>query len=149
MCLVERTLNASPLTPVSDDPSDLEALTPNDFLIGPRVLAQPLLPDASRYVDCRKMYKLAQSYNEMTCQRWPKEYFPQCNVRAKWNRTAKQTSEVGDLVWLIDESVKKHFYKTTRVMEVFPGADGIVRSAKIKTEDGELERPAVKMAPLF
>ena len=48
MCLVEQTLNAIPLTPVSDDPSDLEALTPNDCLFGPRVLAQPLLPDASR-----------------------------------------------------------------------------------------------------
>ena len=34
MCLVEQTLNARPLTSVSDDSDDLEALTPNHFFIG-------------------------------------------------------------------------------------------------------------------
>ena len=33
MCLVEQTLNARPLTSVSDDPDDLEASTPNRFLL--------------------------------------------------------------------------------------------------------------------
>ena len=34
MCLVEQTLNAIPLTALSDDPEDLTALTPNHFLLG-------------------------------------------------------------------------------------------------------------------
>ena len=34
MCLLEHTLNARPLTSASDDPDDLEALTPNHFLLG-------------------------------------------------------------------------------------------------------------------
>ena len=33
MCLVEQTLNARPLTAISDDPEDLTALTPNHFLL--------------------------------------------------------------------------------------------------------------------
>ena len=70
MCLVEQTLNAGPLKPVSDDPEDLGALTPNHFLLGWSVLAEPLMPDAVRYVDCRKMYKAAQAYNQMICSRW-------------------------------------------------------------------------------
>ena len=41
MCLVEQTLNARPLTSVSDDPDDLEALTPNHFLLGRANLALP------------------------------------------------------------------------------------------------------------
>ena len=32
-CLVEQALNNRSLTPVSDDPNDLEALTPNHFLL--------------------------------------------------------------------------------------------------------------------
>ena len=53
--LVEQALNARPLTPVSGDPEDLEASTPNHFLLGRPVLAEPLMPDAVTYVDCRKM----------------------------------------------------------------------------------------------
>ena len=57
ICLVQQTLNARPLTPVSDDPEDLGALKPNHFLLGGPVLAEPLMPDAVIYV-----YKVAQAY---------------------------------------------------------------------------------------
>ena len=66
MCLVEQALNARPVTSVSDDPYNLEGLTPNHFLIGPRFIAQPLLPEASRQVD------VAESYIKMLWQRWTK-----------------------------------------------------------------------------
>ena len=39
--LVEGSLNARPLTPVSDDPDSLEALTPNHFLLGQHILTFP------------------------------------------------------------------------------------------------------------
>ena len=56
MCLVEQTLIARPLTSVSDDPDDLEALTPNHFLMGRANLAKPFLPDAQRYTDLRRVF---------------------------------------------------------------------------------------------
>ena len=148
MCLVEQTLNARPITPVSDDPDDLEALTPNHFLLGSRVIAQPLIPDATRYVDCRKMYKVAQAYNDMIWKRWTNEYIPQCNIRCKWNRSSRNL-KVGELVWLVDDQLKRCYYRMARVIEVYPGGDGVVRSAKIKTAEGELRRPVVKLAPVF
>ena len=36
-----------------------------------------------------------------------------------------------------------------RVLEVFHESDGRVRSALVKTEDGKLKRPVVKLAPMF
>ena len=36
-----------------------------------------------------------------------------------------------------------------RVLELYHGSDGRVRSALVKTEDGKLKRPVVKLAPLF
>ena len=49
MCLVEQTLNARPLTSVSDNTDDLEALTPNHyFLLGRANLATTLLTEAQR-----------------------------------------------------------------------------------------------------
>ena len=37
----------------------------------------------------------------------------------------------------------------TRVLEVYPRSDGVVGSAKIRTCMGELQRPAVKLGPVF
>ena len=36
-----------------------------------------------------------------------------------------------------------------RVLEVYHGSDGRVRSALVRTEDGKLKRPVVKLAPMF
>ena len=56
MCLVEDSLDARPLTPVSDDPGSLEALTPNQFLLG-----QHSLWSSENYSHF-KCYARAQSY---------------------------------------------------------------------------------------
>ena len=57
--------------------------------------------------------------------------------------------EVNDLVWIVDEYVKRAHYKMGRVLEVYHGSDGRVRSALVKTEEGKLKRPVVKLAPMF
>ena len=65
MCLVEQTLNAGPLTAVSDDPEDLTALTPNHFLLGQENASAPFMPSSERYHDLRKSFKTVQAYAEM------------------------------------------------------------------------------------
>ena len=57
--------------------------------------------------------------------------------------------EVNDLVSIVDENVKRAHHKMTRVLEVYHGSDGRVRSALVKTGDGKLKRPVVKLAPTF
>ena len=49
----------------------------------------------------------------------------------------------------MDENVKRAHYKMGRVLEVYHGSDGRVRSALVKTEDGKLKRSVVTLAPLF
>ena len=51
MCIVEQTLIARPLTPVSSDVNDLEELTPNHFLLGTTNVCLPYLPCAEEFVD--------------------------------------------------------------------------------------------------
>ena len=67
----------------------------------------------------------------------------------KWIKEEVRQLEVNDLVWKVDENVKKAHYTMTRVLEVYHGSVGRVRSALVKTEDGKLKRPVVKLAPMF
>ena len=61
MCLVEQILNARPITPASDDPNDLEALTPNHFILGRANICIPFIPNAELYANHRKMFRLLSS----------------------------------------------------------------------------------------
>ena len=85
----------------------------------------------------------------MIWTRWTKEYLPEGNVRNKWDKDDVRQMKVNDLVWVVDENVKRSDYKMARVVEVQEGRDGRVRSATVVTKDGKLKRPVVKLAPLF
>ena len=149
MCLVEQTLHDRPLTSVSAYPDDLEALTPNHFLMGRTILATPFLPDGQRYTDLRRVFRVSQAYSDMIWSRWTKEYMPEWNVRNKWNKDDVRQLKVNYLVWVVYENVKRSNYKMARVLEMQEGSDGRVRSATVVTKDGKLKRPVVKLAPLF
>ena len=149
MCLVEQILNGRPLTPVSSDVSDLNALTPSDFLIGRESKCLPYIPAAEQFVDHRKLFKQAQAYADLIWNRFRKEYVPLLNSRSKWQASASKTLDEGDLVWLIEDSDKRGHYHLGRVLEVFPGADGVIRSSRVQTKDGVYKRPIVKLAPVL
>ena len=60
-CLVENALNSRPITPVSADPCNLNAITPNHFILGENSTGIPSLVGNKEY-DHRKRYARAQSY---------------------------------------------------------------------------------------
>ena len=86
----------------------------------------------------------------MIWTRWLTDYRPEWNKRSKLESESERNLETGELVWLVDEFLKRSDYKMARVIETFPGSsDGIVRSATVKTNTGTYKRPVVKLAPLF
>ena len=102
-CLVEHALSSRPLTPVSADPSDLGAITPNHFLLGNQATRMPSIVGVDEF-DHRKRYARAQSYAIAIWARWLKEYVPALNRRAKWQTPAEHHLKVGDLVGMVEES---------------------------------------------
>ena len=149
MCIVEQTLNARPLTPVSSDVNDLEALTPNHFLLGNTNVCLPYLPCAEEFVDHRKLFRQTQAYANLIWDRFRKEYLPTLNNRQKWRSTTNENLTEGDLVWLIEDSNKRGYYNLGRVTETIEGSDGVIRSAKVRTNNGVYKRPVVKLAPVL
>ena len=149
MCIVEQTLNGRPLTQVGSDVNDLEALTPNHFLLGYKNVCLPYLPCAEEFFDHRKIFRQTQAYANLIWDRFRKEYLPTLNNRQKWRSTANETLKEGDLVWLIKDSDKRGYYNLGRVTETIDGSDGGIRSAIVRTNDGVYKRPVVKLAPVL
>ena len=119
--LVEQTLNARPLTAVSDDPENLTALTRNHFLLGQEIAIAPFMPSNERNPDLQKSFQTAQAYADMIWKRWTREYLPQWNQRSKWSKEHVRNLNERKLVWMVDDSVKRCEYKMGRVIKVFKG----------------------------
>ena len=146
-CLVEHARNARPLTPVSANPSELGAITPNHFL-GNQATAIPSIVGVDEF-DHRKRYARAQSYANTIWSRWIKEYVPALNRRSKWQTPAEQQLKTGDLVWVVEETNPRGHFPTARITELRYGSDSIARSAVVRTSTGSVVCPLVKLVPLL
>ena len=81
-CLVENALNSRPLSPVSADPCNFNAITPNHFLLGEYSTGIPSVFGNNEF-DHRKRYDRAQSYANAIWSRWIREYVSTLNRRSK------------------------------------------------------------------
>jgi len=102
---VERILNGRPLTPVSSDPRDFEALIPNHFLAGVTDPSYPL----GRFLKAdgyRILWRLAGLLADHFWSCWLKEYMLILQQRQKW-LTPKRNFRVRDIVLVGDESTKR------------------------------------------
>ena len=106
--LVENALNSRPLTPVNADPCDLNAITPNDFLLGEYSTGIPSAVGNKQF-DHRKRYARAQSLANAIWSHWIREYVPTLNRRSKFQRPAEQHLKTGDLFWIVEETNSKGY----------------------------------------
>ncbi|CAB4022425.1 hypothetical protein AC249_AIPGENE7361, partial, partial [Paramuricea clavata] len=103
---VEGILNSRPITPVSSDPLDLEALTPNHILIHRPNLNSPFDVVSDCEINSRKKYRQAQVLANMFWNRWLKEYLPLLTKRNKWTDEVRNL-EKDDLVLVVEPNVSR------------------------------------------
>lgn len=145
---VEALVNSRPLTPVSDDVIDMEALTPNHFIMGRSSTALPACITYNDNVPPRKRWKQVQSVAQQFWDRWRKEYLPTLTSRHKWINSKKNV-QVGDLVMVEDSSsLVRGNWSLGRIIHVFPGRDGYVRKVEVLTNGGKYVRPVTKISQL-
>ena len=145
--LVEQSLNSRPLVPVSSDATNLDAMTPNHFLLG---TTSSTLPSHQRAdVDHRKRYARAQAYSDAIWYRWLRDYVPSLNRRTKWSAHSDRDMKTGDLVWIFEPTSPRGHYPLARVVKLNYGPDSVARSAELKTTTGNLVRPIVKLASVL
>ena len=122
---IEGILNSRPITHVSNDAEDIEALTPNQFLL---LRANPSYGDAEvsdGEINSTKMWQRSQALANFFWRRFTKEYLPSLIERKKW-KEKKQNSVLG----------QNHVYSS--------GRDGLVRAFIVLHTDDELQSSLLK-----
>lgn len=80
-------------------------------------------------------------------KRWLREWLPSLSPRKKWGKE-KRDLEVGDLVLVLSTDTPRGKWPLGRIVQVFPGPDGHVRTADVRVKGSILRRPIVKLCPL-
>ena len=150
---IEAVINARPLTPLSDDLSDVRPLSPNDFLRDTSSGAEGFITaqtdletnDTGRSLGARWRHR--QEVLSHLWRRWHKEY-----VRELRNARRETASDprVGDLVLVGDNpSSSPVSWKSGRIIQLYTGRDGLPRSASVQLSNGtQISRPVQRLYPL-
>lgn len=146
---IEACVNSRPITPLSDDPSDLNALTPGHFLIGENLitLTEPRPLDYTK-VSYQRRWEMLQAMYQHFWQRWHQEYLSTLINRTKWTQR-EQNIKIDDMVIMKEENLPPSRWRIGRIIDVFKAADGCVRSVRVRTETGDYNRPIAKLGVLF
>ena len=78
---------------------------------------------------------------------WSKEYLSRLQLRPKWNRSDHDIA-IGDLVLIKDDRLPPNQWKLGRITDLHPGPDSLVRVVSVKTNNGIIKRPLVKICKL-
>lgn len=150
LCQTEAFLNSRPISPLNDDPTSLNALTPGHFLVFEELVRIPDERDFRNIPDNRlERPELIQKMLQNLWDRWHHEYVTTLINRSKW-LTQERNLEVGDMVIVKEENVPPIQWKLGRVQEVFPNKiDDLVRSVIVRTPSGVYKRPITKLGLLL
>ena len=143
----EALINSRPLTYQSADPEDDIPLTPNHLIhgqIGGKFA--PEVPDEVAY-NPKKRWHRVQELIRHFWHHWLREWIPSLSPRRKWFNE-QNNIKVGDVVLLISPDSTRVQWPLGRVIEVYPGKDGHVRSVKLQVGEKQYVRPLVKLCPL-
>ena len=144
---VESIVNSRPLTHISDDVNDLQALTPNHILFGLHRNWGYVAETSGDDITSRKKWRQVQALRNLFWDQWKKQYLPTLTQRRKWKEKIPNLKP-GALVLLDDDTPKRRSWPLARVTKVLPGDDGIVRVAEILTKDGSYTRPVTRLLRL-
>lgn len=148
LCQVEAFVNSRPISPLNDDPTTLNALTPGHFLVFEPLVCLPEEVDlretpVNRLQRWEHVTKMLQHFWD----RWHHEYLTTLTNRTKW-LTKERDLRIGDMVIIKDDNIPPMKWKLGRIEEILPGKDTLVRSVIVRTAVGVYKRPIVKLGLL-
>ncbi|UYV65562.1 hypothetical protein LAZ67_3004702 [Cordylochernes scorpioides] len=142
---VQSIMNGRPLTYVSEEMEDPQPLTPAMFL---RHKGNIKFPEGDLTEKDRLQFSYAwrKSLEQELKNRFRSEYLSHLINKNKGKNS--HNLRIGDIVVIGSDLRKRTEWPLGRIIELYPGKDGIVRVAKLKTGDGIIIRPVQRLCPM-
>ena len=133
---------------MSSDPMDLQPLTPAHFLVGESLTSLSNV-DVTEILTTRlDRWPSIQRTLQDFWKQWVAEYINTLQSRTKW-QTPQENLTIDDLVIVREDNLSPLKWKVGRVVELHPGADGLIRVATVRTSSGELKPSIAKVCKLL
>ncbi|XP_059217949.1 uncharacterized protein LOC131994894 [Stomoxys calcitrans] len=117
---IESVLNSRPLSPMSENPTDLIPLTPGHFLRGTSLMA--IAEDCSDNLPLLNRWQRLKALQIQFSKRWKTEYICELQRRYKW-KSAQQNLKENDFVVVKEDNIPPNEWCLGRVLKVFKGKD--------------------------
>ncbi|XP_070508892.1 uncharacterized protein [Chironomus tepperi] len=138
LCKIEAILNSRPITPISEDPNDFQALTPGHFLIGRPLNSKLERNMVDKQTSQLKRWDMIQQAQQLFWKHW---YTDIINAQLRPKNSQNEIKYcLNDLVLIMDSNVPSMKWKLGRIINLHPGRDGKIRNVTIKTSTSKLDR---------
>lgn len=144
---IEAILNSRPIAPLSENPEDLDVLTPGHFLVGEALTASIESDYLNLKADHLTRWELCGRMKQEFWAKWSNDYISSLQTRKKWTEN-QRNFKVGDMVLIKEENTAPLFWPLGRIERIYRGNDENVRVAEIYTKGKVYKRPIGKLALL-
>nr|XP_054775091.1 uncharacterized protein LOC129283281 [Lytechinus pictus] len=148
-CLQEvaNLVNQRPIGRTPNDPDDGAYLCPNDLLLGRSSSAVPQGPFRETK-NPRHRFEFVQRIVDAYWKSWMRDVFPLLVPRRKWN-SDRRNVRIDDVVILSDPNAVRGKWTLGKVIQVYPGTDGKVRTVKVQSKGTDYKRPISKIVVIY
>ena len=115
-------LNSTGITHVSSDAGDIEALTPNHFLLLQSTPSHEDPDVSDREVNSKNLWRQSQALANFFWRRFTKECLPSLTERKKWKEKKLNLKE-GDGVLVVEPNQSRGVWPLGRIVSTNPGQD--------------------------
>ncbi|XP_073764218.1 uncharacterized protein [Danio rerio] len=144
---VEGILNSKPLGYISSDVADLDPVTPNLLLMGRRDASLPQVLYDSNNLLGRRRWRHSQVLADNFWTAFIRHHLPSLQDRQRWRKDGKELT-MGQVVLIVDPQLPRALWPVGTVSETLPGADGKIRTVRVKVKEKTYTRPVVRLIPL-
>lgn len=145
----EAIVNDRPITYVSNDPLDLNPISPSKFLLNTYTASEKENVASTTNEDIRELWKNRFKFTNKMWKRWRVEYLQTLKLFHTNNMKSSVEFREGDVVLLFDNARPRVHWKLAKIEKVFPGRDGRIRSCEIRCGDAKVfGRPIQLLFPL-